>query len=379
MPSAESLLVFKMSQPVHLQTLTQSPSLEAARIWVLTSEAEDAADQQIQVLIDALGVNVRKFVLKYESWQPALSLIGAVGRIGLHLDVRYDLAPPWPDLVFCASAEAEPIARWIRRRAKMMYQRTQLVRIGRPWVHPSHFDLIITTPQYPVPPAPNVLVNRLPLHGLSQATLARAYKAHLPAFRQLPKPHYVLLVTGGQSVLGLHAYQRRFLIQHANRMARTAAGTLCINAGANLSDFVRRLIDEEATVRRPVYDWPSDRTDAQQDGYIAHGDAFIVAGNNASLLAQALYTGRPVYIYHPQYCHAGQRVAQTQTGIARQVLHRLGALFGWRKRYASLDEIQTRLVAEGRAVWLGETFTPHTHPPIDDLSQTLAAVRKLFD
>ena len=51
-----------------------------------------------------------------------------------------------------------PVARWIRHHSG---GRARLVRLGHPRAPNRLFDLVITTPQYPVPPADNVIT--LPL------------------------------------------------------------------------------------------------------------------------------------------------------------------------------------------------------------------------
>ena len=63
-------------------------------------------------------------------------------------------APPWPDLVLCAEAKASVLARRIKR---LSAGRTRLVCLGRPAGTARNFDLVITTPQYRIPAAPNVV------------------------------------------------------------------------------------------------------------------------------------------------------------------------------------------------------------------------------
>ena len=80
-------------------------------------------------------------------------------------DGRAALTPPWPDLVLSAGRRSEPVAHWISRRSG---GRARLVNLGRPWSQPRRWDLIVTTPQYQVPVADNVLSLPLPLLGLRE-------------------------------------------------------------------------------------------------------------------------------------------------------------------------------------------------------------------
>ena len=49
----------------------------------------------------------------------------------------------------------------------------RLVHVGRPWARPGTFDLVVSTPQYFLPEASDVLVNPLPLHRITRERVER--------------------------------------------------------------------------------------------------------------------------------------------------------------------------------------------------------------
>jgi len=74
--------------------------------------------------------------------------------------LRDKLSPPWPDLVLCAEASPSVIARDVKRRSA---GKTRIVCLGRPAGSAANFDLVITTAQYRIPAAPNVVELSMPL------------------------------------------------------------------------------------------------------------------------------------------------------------------------------------------------------------------------
>ena len=75
---------------------------------------------------------------------------------GLAVDpeARAEIAPPWPSLVIGIGQRSAPVARYIKEASG---GRTTIVRLGDPMVSPAYFDLVITTPQYAVRDAENVV------------------------------------------------------------------------------------------------------------------------------------------------------------------------------------------------------------------------------
>ena len=59
-----------------------------------------------------------------------------------------------PDLTISTGLRSVPVVRELKRRSR---GKTRSVHLGFPRISPRHFDLVVPTPEYPVPDAPNVL------------------------------------------------------------------------------------------------------------------------------------------------------------------------------------------------------------------------------
>ena len=80
------------------------------------------------------------------------------------------LAAPWPDIVIGIGYRSAPVSRWIGQQAGRVIN----IRLGRPRTDLKPYDLVITTPQYGLPPAPNVRELPLPLVKADDGAMAKA-------------------------------------------------------------------------------------------------------------------------------------------------------------------------------------------------------------
>ena len=124
-----------------------------AKLWVLLGrKAGDNA--QVLALAEAVGLPFEEKHIHARPWEIVPHLLLGPTLAGIDTRASSPLAPPWPDLVISAGRRNEPVARGSGRQAGGA---VRLVHVGRPWAPPAIWDLIVTTPQYFVPDAPNVL------------------------------------------------------------------------------------------------------------------------------------------------------------------------------------------------------------------------------
>ncbi|HEX8839674.1 MAG TPA: ELM1/GtrOC1 family putative glycosyltransferase, partial [Sphingomicrobium sp.] len=95
-----------------------------------------------------------------------------------------------PDLTISAGHRSVPIVRALQRRAG---GRTRSIHVGFPRVSPGIFDLVIATPQYPVPDHPNVL--RVP-YALTTKALIHVDEDAASSLSGYPRPRQLLIVGG---------------------------------------------------------------------------------------------------------------------------------------------------------------------------------------
>ncbi len=102
------------------------------------------------------------------------------------------LTPPWPDAMVVAEASAASVAKAMKASAG---DRTKLIVVGRPAGEIASCDLILTTAQYGLPAAPNVISLPLPL-ATSPSASAADRKTLLERMDGKPRPWFAVLIGG---------------------------------------------------------------------------------------------------------------------------------------------------------------------------------------
>jgi hypothetical protein len=136
-------------------------------------------------------------------------------------------------------------------------------------------------------------------------------------------------------------------------------------------------LQQELTVPNTVYRWSEDRAANPYLGYLALADQLVVSGESMSMLAEAGFTGKPLYIYDPADTGSWWRYAHNYR--YKPLTHRLAMLLAPRRMHRDVGNIQRQLVSSGRAVWLGQQFPQgQLHGPPDDVKRAAVRVRALF-
>jgi uncharacterized protein len=228
-------------------------------IWLLIGDkAGDSA--QLRVLADALGWPAREIALTTNRWRNLPNVL--LGERLLSTSVRF--SPPWPDLVLWAGRRGTPIARWIRRESG---GRTRLVNIGRPWAPYAAIDLVIGMPQYRPPARSNVLAARLPLNR--------------QRVEGTSGDRVVLLVGGPAPPLAFGLAEARRIAADARVLAHRLGLPLVAVASRRTPRAVAEMLEA---------------ADADYAEALSSAARIVVTGDSASMIADALSTGRPVDI-----------------------------------------------------------------------------------
>ena len=269
---------------------------EPPRIWLLLG-SRVGDNNQLLALAEALGLPFETRTLSYRRrWIRWLRLFPKDPFLLDRLS-RRTLGPPWPDLVIGIGRRSVAVARWIRRRNR---GKTKLVRLGNPRADPDLFDLVLTTPQYPVPPGENVVV--LPLSMGRHRSIAP-----LPDEAQwlgrLPRPH-LLLSLGG--VTRYWALANQTIADCASRLAEraTAAGGTLIVVGSP-----RTAPETLASAKRSVNGEPNVALDppARFPVLLADADEHFVTADSVSMISEAVMTGKPVGLVPVELDEEGRR------------------------------------------------------------------------
>ncbi|MHB0678347.1 ELM1/GtrOC1 family putative glycosyltransferase, partial [Roseomonas mucosa] len=202
------------------------------------------------------------------------------------------LAPPWPDLVIGVGRRSVPAARWVRASSG---GRTRIVQIGRPRCHPGRFDLVLTTPQYGVPPGPAVLEQPLSLTRQTPEKLAAAAVAWGGELERFPAPRRALLLGGPSWPWRLHPEEVESACHALLARARDEGGSVLAIASrrtpAALAGRLRRIL-AGAPVPAALLEGAGERN--PYPGLLALADEFAVTADSVAMASETVATGRPV-------------------------------------------------------------------------------------
>lgn len=353
----------------------------AATVWLLLGEKE-GDNAQVKTLAEALGWRSVIKSLRFRRTEILTNRVLATSLAGVIKHRSSPLTPPWPDLIITAGRRNDPVAFWIRKRSG---GRTRLVRLGRPWAPVDRFDLVVTTPQYLLPPHPKVLMNTLPLHPISEQRLEQARTNWQPRLAHLSRPYVAVLAGGNSGAYTFTPEQGRLLGEQAAALAARQQGSILLTTSPRTPDDTSHaLIDAIQECPSFVYRWGSGPPNPYL-GLLALADVLIVTGESISMLTEASATGKPVYIVDLSGSRHSRDAGATSlrvqwTGFRLQpLIHRLAMRIGPRHLRRDIRQIHHRLVASGRAAYLGDA-APSIPPEqtIDELALTVERVKSLF-
>lgn len=349
------------------------------RVWVVTGYRAGERSQLV-ALAEWLGWPYELKELSYRKTEFTTSLFRGSDLRGIRLQQSSLLAPPWPDLVLSAGMRNEPVGRWIRNQCG---GKTRLVHVGRPWADPARFDLVITTPQYPLPRRANVLRNTMTLSMVSSRWLEEKALLWRERYAVLAEPYTGILLGGdsGPYTFGRKTAQR--LAREANRLVRKTGGSLLISTSARTSADVVDVLEREIEVPFDLYKWNKGDNANPYSGILALSERLIVSADSISMLSEACTTRKPVYMLDPFSSRYPMRTpADTQLEQDHRPLGLFYSLllrFGPRRLGRDIRLVHRKLLMENRAVWLGEEFPDRVPAPADDVPRALARVRQLFE
>lgn len=260
---------------------------EPIRIWALLG-ARRGDNNQVLALADALGLPYEVKQLRYNRLhylQPRL--LGCSLR-SLTSDSRGLISGEPPHLTISIGHRSVPVVREIRRRSG---GRTRSVHIGFPRLSPDYFDLVVPTPEYPVPDLPNVI--RTPL-TLCRDSAGQLGEADLGALNGVPRPRRLLVIGGSTLYWRLHLADVLSAISALLRSATAEGGSVLIVGSPRTPNPLLRAAGEMSRLAAtpalmvPVEGPPSFRA------LLAAADQIFVTADSVAMVSEAVMTGKPV-------------------------------------------------------------------------------------
>ncbi len=207
-----------------------------------------------------------------------------------------DLAPPWPDVVVASGWLPSLAAQAVARRS---LARTRLVLMGRRGGRIGESqDVAVVCRHFDLPPNPRQIETVLPPSRVASTRLAQARRDWPDLFAESSGPRIVWLVGGDTPQHALDEVTAKHLARRIGAQARAAGGQLAILNSRRTPAAASQAIEAARDTDTVFIDWAKQPAGAANPylGYLAHADRLVVTGESESMLAEAIATGRPVYI-----------------------------------------------------------------------------------
>jgi len=279
------------------------------RVWVLYDHKPGHTTQTLG-LVDALGWSYESWPLQFR-WPAYLHrgiarLLGwlEASPVGLAPASLASLRPPWPDVIIAAGWRPSRIARWLVRSNR----RSRAVLLGRKGATiPAGDDILISCRHFLLPSHPRRIETDIPPNRITATLLEQANRRWQAMFEDGARPRIGLLVGGSTE---LH----RFDEEHADQLGRSMQ-SFAAARGGSIYAITSRRTGESATralqralgPQANVHTWRAGDKDDPYLGFLAIPEILVVTGDSESMIAEALSTGKPVYIYRVPERPAGPR------------------------------------------------------------------------
>lgn len=252
-----------------------------ADVWVLLGPHK-GDNNQVLALAERLNLPFRVISLRYRWFAHFPALLRLVTHFGLAPEARLEIAPPWPSIVLGIGQRSAPIARYIRHRSG---GRATIVRLGDPMAAPGLFDLVITTTQYAVPDADNVI--RLPITITNDPVEPDgAEEEWLKAFA---RPRRIVVIGGKTSLWRLN---RKLLGDALRALSRRAAAdggsVIAVSSPRTSTELIAAAQSALSPGAVVVGSFP------RYGALLAAADEVHVTGDSVSMLSDAVASGKPV-------------------------------------------------------------------------------------
>ena len=257
------------------------------RIWVLLG-AHAGDNDQLIATAEGIGLPFEIKQLKYNRFRhlgPRL-----LGRSLLSLtdaSRRAILSERAPDLTISAGHRSVAAVQALRHRSK---GRTRAIHVGFPRVSAQHFDLVISTPQYPMADDPHLL--RVPF-AFTRAATAPQDSVEAEELLHLPYPRRLLVIGGPTAFYDIDPSQVLGALS-AMLDEATDGGSIIVTTSPRtpqaISDAVSTLLAES-----PV---PSLLAEPGKPppytSLLAGADSIRITADSVSMISDAIWTGKPL-------------------------------------------------------------------------------------
>lgn len=276
------------------------------KIWVLLG-ARAGDNAQALELAQRLGGTVERKPLRFNRLSDLPNFVLGAGFKTL-TDVAA-LSAPWPDVVIATGRRAAPVSLAIKAASG---QRSVAVHLGRPRMRLGRFDLVLSTPQYGLPPAPNVMKLLFPF-AQAKAVLDDLKSSFASEWSHLPHPWIAGVIGAGKFPLRFGTEELDGFAAALDRLAKDLGGSVILmDSPRSAAGAIQRVAGR---VTSPHWMWTRGIGDNPYQAALALSDQFAVTSDSVSMVSEMVQTGKPVHVFHLPVSAIAPRWS-AQTGVA---------------------------------------------------------------
>lgn len=360
----------------------QDAPLNRPRIWALLG-ARTGDNQQVRALADALGWPVEEKLLDYSPLRGLPHFLIGKSLYTVKVPTRTQLHPPWPDIVIASGRRSVAPARWIKQQSG---HRAKLIQLGRPRAPLHLFDLVITTPQYGLPAADNVLSLSLPLQSPLDPN-EKYLKSPFKELSELPRPWTGVLIGGTTWPFILDSRAASALGGDINRWIGTFGGSVLITTSPRSDPELAESLGKILKIPHFLDRWVAGSENSYK-AILQSADQMIVTADSVSMLADTVRSGKPTAIWKTELrrdpfsniCRILGNQAHRSTPLGQ--LLRSAALIGLFTPPRHVERLTNAIVASKRASWFDpgrQIERPPDRSEDDDMGLAIRRVGALFN
>lgn len=272
--------------------MSSAPDQKASppRIWALLG-AHPGDNDQVLALAEALDVPFVTKQLTYNGLRRLGPQLLGASFSSLTAACRHALsAEEPPDLTISAGHRSVPIVRALQRRSG---GRARAIHIGFPRISPGLFDLVIATPQYPVPDHPHVL--RVP-YALTTKALIPPDEQAATVLDAYPSPRQLLLVGGPTMFWEIDQEAVFATLQAMLDSAADSGGSVLVTTSPRTPARLRRKLKAVLTSSHAPTLLASPKREPTLATLLSTASSVHVTADSVAMISDAIWTGKPLAI-----------------------------------------------------------------------------------
>lgn len=331
-----------------MTSITQSPETTNVTpppplVWLLYGERR-GDNAQVLALARMLGWPFQVKQLRWAADYDVDPREAGISLAGLDRGASDSLAGPWPDIVIGIGFRSAPVSRWIVQQGG---GRALNIRLGRPRTELSLYDLVITTPQYGLPPGPNVRELPLPLVAPDPAEIEAAAARWRRQFETLPRPWTAVLLGGPTQHMAFDDGVAAQIAAGLQLYAIKSGGALLITTSPRSPHFLPDVLARAITAPHFLHGWRAG-ADNPYLALLAAADQVIVTSDSISMAADAAAFDKPILVYELPWLGRSKKPGLV-AGIKRYVRERRERRGMAGRPADALDRFYDRLTLAGKA------------------------------